>query len=68
MHLCSLMPFHIHPDAQPSLAVLIFAIGAMRLLEVMGLLSISMDECAANHAGGLERLKEMGQAAWRFEG
>ncbi|KAJ5815689.1 hypothetical protein N7474_007466 [Penicillium riverlandense] len=68
MHLCSLMPFHIHPDAQPSLAVPIFAIGAMRLSEVMGLLGISMDECAANHAGGLERLKEMGQAAWRFEG
>ncbi|KAF9884729.1 hypothetical protein FE257_001290 [Aspergillus nanangensis] len=68
MHLCSLMPFHIHKNAAPSLAVPIFAAGATRLAEVMDILGIHMEECAKGHARGLERLEEMGSAEWRFEG
>ncbi|KAJ5365283.1 hypothetical protein N7517_008169 [Penicillium concentricum] len=67
MHYCSLMPFHIHPEAQPSLAVPIFARGAKLLADVVGLLGISMDECAGRQAGGMERLAEMGHARWCFD-
>ncbi|KAJ5383896.1 hypothetical protein N7517_001807 [Penicillium concentricum] len=68
IHLCSLMPFHIHPDAQPSVAIPIFAAGALRLAEIMDLLGIGAEECVSNHADGLERMAELGHVGWQFEG
>ncbi|KAJ5164181.1 uncharacterized protein N7500_006011 [Penicillium coprophilum] len=68
IHLCSLMPFYIHADAQPSVAIPLFAAGALRLAEVMDLLGIGAEECVSNHAAGLERLNELGHTEWQFEG
>jgi hypothetical protein len=68
MHFCSDMPFHIHPEAKPCIAMPIYAIGAKLLSEVLGLLGISMDECVTHQKEGLERLAKMGKTTWRFEG
>lgn len=68
MHFCSDMPFHIHPDAKPNIAVPIFAIGAQLLAEVLRLLDIDVEACADQQSEGLCRLALMGERPWRFEG
>ena len=68
MHFCSDMPFHIHPDARPSVAIPIYAIGAQLLVEVLRMLDIDVLSCADQQAEGLARLDAMGKQRWRFEG
>jgi hypothetical protein len=69
MHFSSDMPFHIHPNATPSVAVPIYATGALLLVEVLEELDIDpLSACAGLHSKGLERLHEAGGKPWRFEG
>ena len=68
MHFCSDMPFHIHPDANPNIAIPIYAIGAHLLAEVLRQLEFDIDACAELQSQGLERLALMGGQPWRFEG
>ncbi|WP_226468533.1 hypothetical protein [Luteimonas panaciterrae] len=68
MHFSSDMPFHIHSDATPSVAVPIYATGALLLVEVLEELDIDpLSACAGLHSKGLERLREVGGKPWCFE-
>jgi hypothetical protein len=68
MHFCSVMPFHIHPDQTPNMAIPIYAIGAQLLAEVLRQLDVDVDACAEQQSAGLKRLVYMGGVPWRFEG
>ena len=68
MHFCSDMPFHIHPDAKPNIAIPIYAIGAQLLAEVLQQLDIDADSCVELQSQSLERLALKGGQPWRFEG
>ncbi|RYP45388.1 hypothetical protein DL769_011466 [Monosporascus sp. CRB-8-3] len=68
MHFCSDMPFHINTNAKPYIAQPIYAIGAKLLSEVLVMLGIDLEECAALQDEALARLTTMGKKPWRFEG
>ncbi|RYP06495.1 hypothetical protein DL764_003146 [Monosporascus ibericus] len=68
MHFCSDMPFHINTNAKPYIAQPIYAIGAKLLSEVLVMLGIDLEECAALQDEALARLTTIGKKPWRFEG
>ncbi|RYP56565.1 hypothetical protein DL769_009908 [Monosporascus sp. CRB-8-3] len=67
MHFCSVMPFHMHPDQDPSIAIPMYAIGAQLLAKVLRLLDVDVDACTDQQSAGLERLAFMSGVPWRFE-
>ena len=68
MHFCSDMPFHIHPDANPNIAIPIYAIGAQLLAEVLQQLEIDVEACVELQSQSLDRMALKGGQPWRFEG
>ncbi len=68
MHFCCDMPFHIHPDASPNVAVAIYATGALLLAGVLDEFSIEPDYSEDTHRAGLQRMEDTARAKWRLAG
>ncbi len=68
MHFCSDMPFHIHPEASPNVAVAIYATGALLLADVLQRLSIDLPFSGRLHKSGLSRMNDVNRDEWRLEG
>ncbi|WP_343575080.1 hypothetical protein [Mycobacterium sp.] len=68
MHFCSDMPFHIHPDASPNVAVAIYATGAVLLADVLNELCIKPDPSEEAHQRGLRRIDDVTRNKWRLDG
>ena len=68
MHFCSDMPFHIHPDAVPNVAVAIYATGALLLADVLREFSIDPDHSEQTHHRGLSRMNDLSRTRWRLDG
>ncbi|WP_343709104.1 helix-turn-helix transcriptional regulator [Mycobacterium sp.] len=68
MHFCSDMPFHIHPEASPNVAVAIYATGALLLADVLRKLSIELPFSSESHRSGLSRMNDVDHDEWRLEG
>jgi hypothetical protein len=66
MHFCSDMPFHIHPDASPNVAVAIYATGALLLAEVLEGLAIEPNFSEELHRSALNRSTDRAATEWRF--
>ena len=68
MHFCSDMPFHIHPEASPNVAVAIYATGALLLADVLRSFSIDPPFSENLHYSGLSRMSDVNHDGWRLEG
>lgn len=66
MHFCSDMPFHIHPDASPNVAVAIYATGALLLAELLEGLAIEPNFSEELHRSALNRSTDRAATEWRF--
>ncbi len=68
MHFCSDMPFHVHPEASPNVAVAIYATGALLLADVLRKFSIDPPFSEKLHYSGLSRVHDVNRDGWRLEG
>lgn len=66
MHFCSVMPFHIQPDAKPNVAVPMYATGALLLAQTLRLMNKEPLECAELTDSAMEYLQAKVSKKWKL--